>query len=355
MVDIKLNTKAFVIVNKIGLSREIASWIISITEKHHIWIANQIKESPELYNNNKVDFETIVNWKKEEQNFNLNKLSFKEAIDLSNDFFSKEKDFILDYRSLENKKVYLDLGDYKWVKLETSYDCQEEGNEMGHCLYDYDVHHKIVINKYEAYSLRDRNNQPHVTLDIRVSNGRIENIFGNSNSIVKDCYIDYLINFLEHNELWRKIKISHAEENVARTLIKVLLNSISDKKRHLVQKIIKASNGSLRFKIGQYISQCAGLKESHEDFYVKSILKLNRKRLRLWFWRLGKDDFNTVFKLIKNKTKELEKERSRKENINRIREEEWKKRKEEWKKRKELGVKRERDRFFDGFNGYGGY
>lgn len=88
----------------------------------------------------------------------------------------------------------LDNG-FNFVKLIDQESKNWEGFYMKHCVSSY-LDHKNL------YSLRDINNIPHCTIEIK--NGEIEQIKGRANSFVSPKYINYVIEFLKFKNL--KIK-----------------------------------------------------------------------------------------------------------------------------------------------------
>lgn len=177
-----------IIVGKIGLTEQDANWCIKLHKKYCIWIANQIKDNPNI-KNREGDILMILDWKKEIQDVNLNDFTFdtalQEARKLHGIMFKENNN------SLKNKNVVLDLGNYKWVQLLTQEDCQEEGNAMGHCVGG---HSGIWREKSYAFSLRDEFNRPHLTLEARRENGVIFEFKGRNNGVPKaeylQCYIE---------------------------------------------------------------------------------------------------------------------------------------------------------------------
>lgn len=177
-----------IIMNKMGLSLEIAQWAIGLHKKYAIWAANQVKNNPSLFPAKCGDFETIIDWKKEQHAINLNELSFNTALRRARAFNKqKENPFKTITGSLKNQNIVLDLGDYKWVELKTEEDCREEGDAMKHCIGGY-----RPSENHQLFSLRDKFNVPH--LSISIQNNNLNQYKGKSNSQPKE---QYLIPFLK--------------------------------------------------------------------------------------------------------------------------------------------------------------
>lgn len=214
-----------IIVNKIGLSEEVAEWCVSKSKKYSIWIANQLLHIPiqahSLILNKKQDFvlfdnqiDNILDWKKEVQGINLNDYTFKKAV-VEADKFHKSL-FVPNNNGLKNTNVVLDCGDYKWVQLVTIQDCKEEGSTMGHCIGNSSHNTRISSGDSIAFSLRDKFNRPHLTIEALSKNKKVFEFKGHSNSAPKSEYLDY---FVQLNEKYNFSTITDStirafEENV---------------------------------------------------------------------------------------------------------------------------------------------
>ena len=182
-----------IMVNKIGLSEEKALWCISKSKKYAIWLANQMKNRDLTKRENEVD--TILDWKREVQEVNLNELTFTQAINQAREY--QNSLFIPNANGLQNKNVVLDMGDFKWVQLITREDCVEEGNAMGHCIGNSHHSSQIANGKTMAFSLRDKFNRPHITLEASIETKKIFEFKGNSNNLPKTEYLKYFVDLIE--------------------------------------------------------------------------------------------------------------------------------------------------------------
>jgi hypothetical protein len=186
-----------IMVNKIGLSEENALWCIEKSKKYSIWLANQMKTTNLRKREHDVD--TVLDWKREVQDVNLNELTFKEALNEAREF--QNSLFIPNENGLENKNVVIDMGEFKWVQLVTAKDCIEEGNAMGHCIGNGHHSSQIATGKSMAFSLRDKFNRPHITLEATTESKRIFEFKGNSNQLPKVEYLKYFVNLVEKYDL----------------------------------------------------------------------------------------------------------------------------------------------------------
>lgn len=91
-----------------------------------------------------------------------------------------------------DSELFIDFGDgFKFVKLLTKNAFQKEGSLMSHCLGGY-----TPGKDFEIYSLRDRKNSPHCTVECR-GEKEINQIKGKGNGAIHPKYINYVLAFLE--------------------------------------------------------------------------------------------------------------------------------------------------------------
>lgn len=200
-----------IIVNKIGLSEEVAISLINKSKKYCIWLANQVKLNEDILNQEQ-NIISIIDWKKEFQNINLNALSFEQALLQATEF--QNSLFIQSDKSeLTNEKVVLDCGPYKWVQLITEEQCTKEGQLMKHCIGGHGHSKRISSGESLAFSLRDKYNKPHVTIELYSNSKSIFEFKGNSNQIPKTKYLKYFL------ELAKKYEFSKITDSTHRAFI----------------------------------------------------------------------------------------------------------------------------------------
>lgn len=93
---------------------------------------------------------------------------------------------------------------YRWVKLITALQFEREGRLMNHCVGNGTYYGKRrTSSQYEYYSLRDRENNPHATLEVEfnsdhplVRKGEVYQCKGNSNGKPDRCYQPYIMRFI---------------------------------------------------------------------------------------------------------------------------------------------------------------
>ncbi len=84
------------------------------------------------------------------------------------------------------------------VDVNTEHDLGIEGQKMGHCVGTYCD--DVASGKTTIYSLRDKKNDPHATIEVN-SGGGVDQIKGNGNSKPKDRYAKMILQWLRTTDL----------------------------------------------------------------------------------------------------------------------------------------------------------
>jgi hypothetical protein len=150
------------LITKIGLTPVQAVWVMSLSEKHAVWIANQIKQSPELFPKEGGKFKKIMKWKKKNNAISLEGHTCDSLVKLMN----TDMPFNIIEGSLKNQRIVAECegGEYKWVAIKNKEECVEEGDKMHHCLRHGG---QSYLRGAKLYSLRNKNNIPVLTLQIK--------------------------------------------------------------------------------------------------------------------------------------------------------------------------------------------
>jgi hypothetical protein len=120
------------------------------------------------------------------------KMSKKWQDDLNNKKIKKEL--------VGDVKIIIKEKNYTWVKLKTKESFNREGKLMQHCVSSYYGREDLDI-----YSLRDVNNEPHCTIEVRRVSNTINQVKGKQNSQVVGKYHKAVINFVNSTGC----KVSH--------------------------------------------------------------------------------------------------------------------------------------------------
>lgn len=99
-------------------------------------------------------------------------------------------------QSLEqDTKLVMDLGDgFKAVLLMTEDALDKESEYMGHCIGKGDYDKYIKTGKANIYSIRDKDGNPHATLEVK--NNEVSECTGKFNNRIVDKYIPYVKKFV---------------------------------------------------------------------------------------------------------------------------------------------------------------
>lgn len=168
------------------------------------WLKKALEKGEKLFQFNlspqtHQHLDHIVDWLNSEQGQEvapkLFKVTVPQAIEASNKWTERlNKKIILKKGAVEQGlEDFLDFDDgYSWVLL-TNKDCLgREGKLMGHCVGTYD---KYASEGTKIYSLRDPENNPHVTVE--VTHNKIQQIKGKENNPPTPQYIPYVEAFLK--------------------------------------------------------------------------------------------------------------------------------------------------------------
>ena len=160
----------------IGGDEYLLKWVSTVLKNE---LAREAKTTEEV--EHILDF--LVQYKKKVQ-----RMSYKDAKRLSDAWMKtqiKKGNNILELPT--DTEVVLDFNDgFKIVKLISENAYKREGFLMSHCVASY------YGNGKEIYSLRDKDNVPHCTME------KDQQIKGKGNGDIHHKYINYVVKFLEH-------------------------------------------------------------------------------------------------------------------------------------------------------------
>lgn len=98
---------------------------------------------------------------------------------------------------------------FTWRRVEGKDALVREGNMMGHCVGRMNYHQMVLRAKTEIVSLRDVQNEPHVTIEIGEQGTVIHQIKGKANGPVLPKYLKYVSDFLK-TRTWARISFDGA-------------------------------------------------------------------------------------------------------------------------------------------------
>ena len=167
---------------------------LSGSHKYDVWIGREISKDKDLIDR-VSDFQFIIDWAKKDKP-NIFSYSFSEAYKSSENwhkklkFNTKEKEFKekdderIVYRCKDNEHFFILLLP-KELKI--------EGNIMRNCVGSYS--NKVSLGKSLIISLRDKKNQPHVTIEIDIKTSSVTQVRGKANTQPSNEYMKLITEF----------------------------------------------------------------------------------------------------------------------------------------------------------------
>lgn len=171
---------------------------ISGTHKYDVWIGKEVKKTNSIINR-AVDIQFIIDWAKKEKP-NITEISFEEASALAHEWHNQLKfnESLINKFNLDEERIIFRCKDKKhFFLLLTPEELDYEGNAMRHCVGSYKQ--KVISGNCLIVSLRDKNNEPHATIEIDTKTMSVVQIRGVANSILADKYNKMIIDFALHS------------------------------------------------------------------------------------------------------------------------------------------------------------
>lgn len=190
----------------------------SVAEKRPLHVFNSVQPRRRRFWKN---LETIIDWfnsvadPKSPEFSRLNRMSFGQALEHAAAWEAKLQSKPFAYVRERNKVVVRRYATgYTWVMLDQEEHFKRESAILGHCVGNgtYFPKHKSGVGHY--YSLRDEDNQPHVTIEAAKQGGvwNIVQIKGKENKKPIYKYQPYIVDLLE----WLKMPLTGDVHNVDR-------------------------------------------------------------------------------------------------------------------------------------------
>lgn len=158
-------------------------------QRVHDWLGTVLKKHLDKHSEvNQTEIEHIIDFLSSDScPTRINQMTYAEALKSTekwNKTLIKKGAHIKELPS--DTEVVLDFGDgFKVVKLIGQNAYKREGYLMGHCVAGYYGNGKTI------YSLRDKNNMPHCTME------KDQQVKGKGNKGVISDYVGYIVKFLE--------------------------------------------------------------------------------------------------------------------------------------------------------------
>lgn len=196
----KISKREAHIMNKVGLDIDATKKVteigrISGTHKYDVWIAREVKKDKHT-TDRMSDFQYIIDWAKKDKP-NIFNYNFQEAYDASKAWhdslkFKAKKKIFKDDKD-EERIIYRCKNDDYFFMLLKSSELKLEGNVMSHCVGSYG--NKVSTGRSLIISLRDKENQPHATIEIDTKTSSVIQVRGKANSVPSNKYMKLITEF----------------------------------------------------------------------------------------------------------------------------------------------------------------
>ena len=187
--------------------KELPPWAVAAVERGEtlFWFDTVQPRRRELWNVLEVIVLWFNNWKADDTRLpRVDRISFPVATNAAVLWYKDVSANIWNY--VTDKPVVIKEYEhgYRWVKLVTALQFEREGRLMNHCVGNGSYYNNWRMNNQrEYYSLRDKNNKPHATLEVSfdnthplVRNGAVYQCKGNGNRKPDREYQPYIRRFV---------------------------------------------------------------------------------------------------------------------------------------------------------------
>jgi hypothetical protein len=167
---------------------------ISGTHKYDVWIGKQISKNPELINNLN-DFQFIIDWALKARP-DIFSMSFEKAFENSDEWHKnlkpKNSNHILKQKE-DDKIIYRTKDNNYFFVLLNPDELDIEGDIMKNCVGAYKEKlkkgHSLII------SMRDKKNEPHITIEVDVRTSSVVQVKGKANTNPSEEYLKLITEF----------------------------------------------------------------------------------------------------------------------------------------------------------------
>jgi hypothetical protein len=189
-------------------AKKLPEWALSALERGEklMWFDPVQVTRREFWNVLEIIVLWFNNWKKDDTRLNrVDRICFPVATNAAVLWYKDVSTNIWKY--VTDKPILIKTYEhgFHWVKLVTALQFEREGRLMNHCVGNGVYFGKFrTASDVEYYSLRDVDNQPHVTMEIGfnsthplVRKGHVSQCKGNSNAKPEKCYQPYISRLLK--------------------------------------------------------------------------------------------------------------------------------------------------------------
>lgn len=195
-----IDSKSKFLIDKFKITEELLYNILDIsdsigTSKYNVWLAKESKKNSQILNIEQIRY--IVDWAQIEKP-NILSLTFEEAFAKSDEWHKSLKQNFknLSKQNLVESRIVYKCSDNEhfFLKLKPE-ELALEGELMGNCVGGYSYVNRLKRREILILSLRDKDNLPHVTIEICNKTGREIQTRGKCNEIPKKKYMNFIAEF----------------------------------------------------------------------------------------------------------------------------------------------------------------
>jgi hypothetical protein len=194
--------------------------------KYDVWISKEVKKDADILNK-AFEIRLIVDWATE-TNADIFQYNFSSAYEAQKDWHDemmrKYQIERINIPEIDPKRVIFRFSDKEhFLYLLSEDDLTHEGKIMGHCVGGKNYKSKVKNRQSIILSIRDKNNLPHVTIEVDVNSRTTTQKFGKSNKPPVDKYLRmyseyalYASDFkeLENKEVLKFLNLDFRSNNI---------------------------------------------------------------------------------------------------------------------------------------------
>lgn len=152
--------------------------------KYDVWISKEVKKNIDILNKS-LEIRLIVDWASD-TNADIFQYDFQGAFSAQTDWHEEMKIKYqierMDIPNIDPNRVIFRFSDKDhFMYLLTADDLTHEGAVMGHCVGGKNYKSKIKNKQSLILSIRDKNNMPHVTIEVDVASRNTVQKYGKGN------------------------------------------------------------------------------------------------------------------------------------------------------------------------------
>jgi hypothetical protein len=195
-----IDNKSKFLIDKFKISEELLCQILDISEsigtsKYNVWLAKESKKNPDILNLEKIRY--IVDWAQIEKPDILS-LDFEIAFNKSEVWHRELKQNFknISKQNFSESRIVYKCSDKEhfFIKLKPD-ELALEGELMGNCVGGFSYINRLKKREIIILSLRDKDNLPHVTIEICNKTGREIQTRGKCNEVPKKKYMNLIAEF----------------------------------------------------------------------------------------------------------------------------------------------------------------